>query len=105
MTSRKVTARILWRAEAEGGRATMPSGSRYVTVASFDPPTPSWPQEAWSVVVEPLWPAHFTRDGAFSLRFVVDGAPHTALKAGVRFELLEGNRVVADGEVVDEREP
>src|SRR3954462_1585643 len=102
----RLTTRISWRSEAAGGRATRPSGSRYVPVAGFDPPTPSWPQEAWSVVVEPLQPAHFTREGACSLGFLAsDGAPHTALKVGVRFALLEGNRVVADGEIVDEREP
>ena len=84
----------------------MPNGTRYVTIAGFDPPTPSWPQEAWSVVIEPLQPAHFAREGAFSLGFLVgDGAPHAALKVGVRFRLLEGHRVVADGEVVSGVEP
>jgi len=103
MLARKVIVQLRWRTAAEGGRQVPPSGPRYSTVASFDPPTPNWPEEAWSVVVEP---APASGSSGFTLSFLAgDRAPQHVLQPGVRFELLEGTRVVANGEIVDDAVP
>jgi hypothetical protein len=102
MTTRQVIVRLHWRTPAEGGRHIPPTGQMYSTVAAFDPPTPNWPHEAWSVVVEPVPTANSPQ---CTLRFLADLAPHHVLQPGVRFELLEGARVVADGEVIDDAMP
>jgi hypothetical protein len=111
MTQRKVIARLRWRRAEEGGRTTAPTSSRYVTVAEFDPPAPNWPQEAWSVVIEPVegelaQSDDGSREVAVTLRFLAGAvAPEQALRTGVRFQLLEGKRVVADGEITDDSYP
>jgi hypothetical protein len=108
VTQRKVVARLRWLTEEEGGRTTEPTSSRYVTVAEFDPPAANWPHEAWSVVIEPVEAElaqsdDGSRQVAVTLCFLMGAvAPEQALRTGVRFRLLEGKRVVADGEITDD---
>jgi hypothetical protein len=103
MASKVVTSRIRWCPAEAGGRAAPPGGSRYVTVSSFDPPTPNWPEEAWSLVIEPIGPRHFAPEGTCAVHFLArEAAPHHVLRRGTRFQLLEGKRVVADGVVLDD---
>lgn len=59
------------------------------------------PQEAWSLVAE------FTEAGdnlfcrEAKIQFLSDAAPVDLLQPGNQFELLEGRRVVARGEIVE----
>ena len=103
MTPRKVIAHVRWRTAEEGGRKTPPKGSKYTTVAGFDPPAPNWPQEAWSVVVEPVQPDCTSQDVTVVLSFLMGPvAPEQMLTTGVKFQLFEGKQVVADGEITDD---
>ena len=94
-------ARVHWVPEAEGGRHTMPRGPSYSTVAKFEELADRWPREAWSVVLafdeEPQ-----ERDLIARIRLLVpETAPPDLLRPGARFELFEGSRLVAVGEVLD----
>lgn len=97
----KAFAKIYWVPEAEGGRKRPPQGSRYSTVARFANQANQWPQEAWSLVAE------FTEAGnnlfcrEAKIQFLSDAAPVDLLQPGNQFELLEGRRVVARGEIVE----
>jgi hypothetical protein len=58
-------------------------------------------QPAWSLCLyfeHPVDPV--IRESYATVRYLVDGAPHDKLVDGARFELLEGIRVVAEGEIV-----
>lgn len=98
---RKVFAKIHWLSAAEGGRKHPPQGPHYSTVARFANQADKWPQEAWSLVAE------FTevRDDLFcreaEIRFLSADAPADLLQPGSQFELYEGRRVVARGEIVE----
>ena len=100
---RKVTAIIHWIPAAEGGRKHPPLGPCYSTVARFEQEAEKWPQEAWSIVAE------FTNERDDSscveaeIRFLAPDAPSHLLEPGNRFELYEGRRLVARGEVLTER--
>jgi hypothetical protein len=103
MIAKRVIARIRWRTGEEGGRRSVPRGTKYVTVASFDPPTPNWPDEAWSVIVEPFQTSDLSQTAEVVLSFLMgEKGPENILKKSVKFQLLEGKHVVANGEIIDD---
>src|SRR5262245_57834680 len=93
-------ASITWIPEVEGGRAKPPyGGDRYVTIVRFDQDQ-SWPEQAWSLVLE-LQPGEtkgLKTEG--TIYFLVEQAPHHLLRPGQEFGLYEGRRLVARGRVV-----
>lgn len=93
MTERR--ARIRWCTKEEGGRDSPPSGPHYSTVARFAALREEWPREAWSVVLR-LDGADATEVG---IRPLVSSCPARFFVSGSRFELFEGSKKVADGEV------
>lgn len=96
----KAFARISWLSAAEGGRETIPSGGRYSTAARFENAVEKWPQEAWSLVIEATEELQVSSEAVAKVSFLSPDAPLHLLKAGSRFELYEGRRLVARGEVL-----
>lgn len=97
---RKVMAKICWVPAKDGGREHPPLGPRYSTVARFEKEAEKWPKEAWSIVAEF---AEKTDDSSYvvaELRFLSPYAPSHLLDSGSKFELYEGHRLVAHGEVL-----
>jgi hypothetical protein len=89
-----------WLEPTEGGREVLPTGLQYSTVSRFADTAMLWPKEAWSLVVEF---EEMPRRGVQTLaraRFLSPEAPAHLLKSGNRFELLEGDRVVARGQIL-----
>lgn len=100
--SQCVRARIRWLSAKEGGRSAPPAGPRYSTAARFEGQVPNWEEEAWSLVAEFEGPVDETGWILADVRFLVpERAPIDLLRVGSRFELMEGPRVVATGEVID----
>ena len=99
---KNVQARIRWLRPEEGGRATPPPGPVYSTVARFKQLAARWPQEAWSVVIKLKEPPDREGRMTVEIRMLVDGAPEGLLEPGSEFELFEGQRCVASGEVLQE---
>ena len=94
-------ARIRWVESAHGGRASPPSGPQYTTVARFEAIADRWPDEAWSVVLDIPPPADDCGIRTVGIRMLAgDAAPEELLASGSRFELYEGARRVAIGEVL-----
>ena len=92
-------ARIHWIPKIDGGRDAPPSGPRYATVARFPEQGDLWRKEAWSLVVE------FTEapDSQLTHRATIsylNAGPAKFLAPGKTFELLEGDKVVARGQVL-----
>ena len=70
-------------------------------MARFEEQVAEWKQEAWSVVAEFQGPIDETGVGLVDLSFLFpERGPTSLLKVGSRFQLMEGERVVAEGEVV-----
>jgi len=96
----KVRVKIYWIPPAKGGRKHPPSGPQYSTVARFEKTAENWPEEAWSIVADSITET----DDAFcviaQLRFLSPNAPSHLLKPGNKFDLFEGHRMVARGEVL-----
>ncbi|WP_157903135.1 hypothetical protein [Cupriavidus malaysiensis] len=69
----------------------LPSSNTYSTVAKFPEDAATWPNEAWSVVLEFDSPeiAHAVSFNA-TARFLMPTAPFERLKPGCVFELYEG---------------
>jgi len=97
---RKVMAKICWVSAAEGGREPPPIGSRYSTVARFEQEAEKWPKEAWSIVAEFTKKADALLNVEAELRFLAPDAPSHLLQPGNKFELFEGSRLVARGEIL-----
>ena len=95
-------AKIYWRNRTEGGRTKPPSGLQYVTVARFEDEKDKWPEEAWSLVLEFDTLPDESLISVATVSFLVEDAPHHLLHVGSRFELFEGHKCVADGEVIEE---
>ncbi len=77
--------------------------SRYVTVSRFEQEAAKWPEEAWSLVVEPVEAALGPNCVVANVRFLVPDAPAYLLATGNRFELYEGWQCVARGEILPEQ--
>src|SRR5947199_4715027 len=95
-----VRVRICWVPPGAGGRDSPPPGPRYSTVARFADLASKWPEEAWSIVAE--LHGKPDRSGCMdaTLRFLTDDAPSNLLYPGSRFDLFEGDQLVAAGEVL-----
>lgn len=98
----KVKAQIRWIPADKGGRNKPPVGPSYSTVAKFEDIQEKWPAEAWSVVLEFIDPPDQSGFHCADMRFLVDNAPQQLLHDGSKFELFEGPKRVATGEVVNE---
>jgi hypothetical protein len=95
--------KVYWTSPQAGGRAEPFTGHRYSTVARFPEDAQTWPDEAWSIVVDFQTPP--SQQGNPSLGeagFLVDDAPEGRLRAGTVFELFEGHRMTAIVEVLPE---
>src|SRR5215207_4148965 len=97
MKAEPVSIRLKWKTAQEGGRKTGPmKGPQFVIPITSD----SIPPElgSWSVVVDQLQTANNLSEA--TMRFLVEAAPHNVLIPGMRFQLMEGSKAVADGWVV-----
>ncbi len=95
-----VPVELRWLRPEEGGRSAPPPGPRYLTVAKFEILADKWPSEAWSIVAEWDEEQGDQLKTRARMRFLVEGAPEHLLTPGSRFELYEGRRPVACGEVL-----
>lgn len=95
-------ARVCWVPETEGGRKIPPTGHRYVTVARFEEDK-TWPDEAWSLVMDFSESPIDTRCVTADVHFLVPEAPAHLLTTGSKFELFEGRRCVARGEILTDQ--
>ncbi|HWE02758.1 MAG TPA: hypothetical protein VG326_10140 [Tepidisphaeraceae bacterium] len=92
-------AMISWISAEAGGRAQLPTGPTYSTVARFEEDE-RWPESAWSLVVDFQKRFKDPRLVLATVRFLNQSAPGILLHAGSRFELFEGRRRVAKGIVL-----
>jgi len=98
-------ARLRWLSISEGGRHPPPLGTVYSTVAKFEAVSEKWPNEAWSVVLQFLAPPDSNGFVTVPIRMLVGAkAPVELLAPGSRFELYEGRKCVAYGEVLGTHE-
>jgi hypothetical protein len=93
--------RIRWLKPEEGGRPSPPPGPEYSTVARFEVLADRWPHEAWSIVLNISAPADADGLMVADIRMLAgEEAPKWLLSPGNRFELFEGKKHVASGEVL-----
>ena len=78
-----------------------PPGPNYSTVAKFSDQKTDWREEAWSLVIRFLAPPDPAGSHRVAVRFLADEAPGEFLAPGCRFELMEGERLVARGVVLE----
>jgi len=78
----------------------MSGDTTYSTVARFRQLASRWPEEAWSVVLEISDPPDSQGCMIVGLRLLVGDAPESLLEPGSVFELFEGRRHVATGEIL-----
>jgi hypothetical protein len=95
---RRARAIISWVPRTKGGRTAPPAGPVYSTVCRFADDT-GWPNTAWSLVLQRLQPYAQGRYWFAEVHFLAPAAPEGLLRSGARFELYEGRRLVATGQV------
>ena len=94
-----VSAKLQWMCPEKSGRQAPPLGPRYSTVARFKQQHDTWSEEAWSLVVEWSESPDVSLVHHVNVRFLMENAPEDLLVSGNSFELMEGERVVAVGEI------
>jgi hypothetical protein len=96
--SARVRVEVHW---SEEKRRHPPQGGRYVTVARYPEDVGVWPAEAWSIVLE-FDPDEVASEPmpALASFLVAERAPNGRLTQGKVFELLEGQRSVANVRVL-----
>lgn len=90
--------RLMWKSSSKAQRFTI--GSRYVSVARFEDEREKYPAEAWSLVVEFDSVPDDSGTVLGNVRFLVEEAPANLLHSGSKFELYEGRKLVASGEII-----
>jgi hypothetical protein len=98
------TARVKWLSAGQGGRSRPPSGGKYSTTVQFEGEPTHDSGVMWSLVVDVSAAAEGSTEvivPVWLLAHDKPDAPNHLLVPGSRFRLLEGRRVVAEGEVVD----
>jgi superfamily II DNA or RNA helicase len=95
-----VRAKIKWRSPEEGGRSAPPPGPRYSTVARFVQQGSNWRENAWSLVLQFVEDPDQQGSHTANVKYLSDDGPQDWLTSGSRFELWEGSKVVASGEVI-----
>jgi hypothetical protein len=100
MKDKPVKARVCWMTKEAGGRESPPVGPRYSTVARFEEEKDKWPHEAWSLVLQFNGPLDETLCVIADVSLLNSDGPTKLLHQGSVFELFEGHRLVARGEVL-----
>lgn len=95
-----VKSRVCWITKEAGGRESPPPGPRYSTAARFEEEKEKWPQEAWSLVLEFNISPDESRCIIADVHFLNPEGPTRLLHSGSVFDLFEGDRLVARGEVL-----
>ena len=94
-------ARLKWLPPSEGGLSHPPSDG-YSTVARFEKIRDKWLEEGWSIVLRNMTTP--TADGEMTAEVSLlmgDEGPAELLEVGERFDLFEGARLVAEGEIIE----
>jgi hypothetical protein len=92
-------ATITWFRFEEGGRRQLPRVSHYRSVVRFDE-DPNRRLGAWDVELRFEDPPSYGRPSLATVSFLAEGGPNQLLHVGSRFELTEGSKVVARGQVL-----
>lgn len=95
-----VKSKICWVTKEDGGRESPPPGPRYSTAARFEEEKENWPHEAWSLVLEFSGPPDESLCVIADVHLLNPEGPTRLLHSGSVFELFEGHRLVARGEVL-----
>lgn len=98
------SATIKWLGPDESGRLIPFEGSRYCAPVKFEGDT-VYPQIAFSLVVDRIADQSNANSWNATVHFLVDDAPHHLLVHGAKFELYEGTRCTARGEINIAYEP
>jgi hypothetical protein len=97
---------IDWIPKEEGGRSMPPAGvgsPPYAPTVRFLDTYEPWPPPVlWTLVITKLGEIDDASKWLADARFLVKEAPHETLRPGRHFELYEGPRCVARGQLVDE---
>ena len=99
----KVRAVIEWLTRDQGGRHRLPGGgpSPYYSLVRFTDTDSPWPPPAgWSLVVQQDEASSGPLRWLADIHYLVAEAPHDSLRPGRPFELYEGSRCVARGEIL-----
>lgn len=95
-------AKICWLQSEDSGRERPFIGEQYIAVARFEKEKSKWPGEAWSLVVEFNEPSPTGECATAKIHFLAPSAPAYLLNKGDKFELFEGSKCVAEGEVLSD---
>lgn len=93
---------ISWIPASKGGRRHPPTGISYRSVARVDG-DPEWPTNAWTLVVRPRRAVAQGQFVVADVAFLAPEAPARLLRKGVRFQIFEGTRMVATGQLLGRR--
>ena len=98
--NKTVKSKICWVPKEAGGRESPPAGPRYSTAARFEEEKHKWPHEAWSLILEFSGSPDESNCTIADVSLLNPEGPTRLLHPGSVFELFEGNRLVARGEVL-----
>jgi len=91
--------RIVWVGKTQGQQDAIVRNGRYTTVVRFkDQSEAEWLKEAWSLDLTELIPEGNNIMNA-TVEFLSPSAPIERLRIGSAFQLYEGPRCVAEGEI------
>ena len=97
MFDNRVNVKVKWY----GKKAlNLPASKQYITVAKFSEDL-NWENDAWSIVLEfKVTPKEQGNPSHGNAHFLMPNAPWEKLQIGNKFELYEGDALVAEVEVM-----
>lgn len=94
--TREVAAHLTW-CVAHGKTVEYPRGKSFATPARFEHQGKAWTNDAWSLVVSASEPVAPDSTQRVLVRFLMDDAPENWLVPGKKFQLYEGQLLLAEG--------
>jgi hypothetical protein len=91
--NKPVKAKINW---ISGNGQALPVG-KYLAAARFEDIKNNWPGESWSVVTDF---SELESRKIVDLKFLCEWAPEDLFYEGSRFDLFEGENLIANGEIL-----
>jgi len=93
------SAKIQWLSKAQGGRQSLPKGDKYGPIIKITNPVLKSDNNFWSLIV--INKNEISENETIAeIKYLSDQAPDN-LGKNVEFELYEGNKLVANGIILD----
>ena len=96
-----VRVKIIWQNKTAAQLNKLLAGAKYSTVIKFEEDNKNWTAGAWSIILNKLVQDNTKCVMTGDMKFLSPDAPNDLLTINKKFELFEGKKCAAKGEIIE----